>query len=139
MRTRSGFELTASWIQVPAAPVAPPTMVPNVTIRPSAGSMRGQKFTSASSHKLKNQGEQRIATCTEEGEEGEVLFQVADVSKPLVSVSSICERGNRVIFGRSGGVSFNIESGSRIPFYRRNGFYVLSLWLQDSDPDFARQ
>ena len=118
-----------------SAPVAPPTMLPNVTVRPSPGSKRGQKFTSASKHKLNNLGEQRIMACTEEGDEGEVLFQIADVSKPLVSVSSICERGNRVIFGKSGGVVYNLKTGSQVPFYRRNGIYVLSMWLQDSDAD----
>ena len=53
------------------------------------------------------------------------------MSKPLVSVSAICERGNRVIFGRSGGVVKNVKTGAEIPFYRRNGIYVLTLWLED--------
>ena len=84
-------------------------------------------------------GEQRILACTEDGETKEVLFQIADISKPLVSVSAICERGNRVIFGRSGGVVVNLQSGKQIPFYRENGVYVLNMWLQDSDEGFARQ
>ena len=92
--------------------VAPPGMVPNVKVVPSEGSNRKQMFTSASKHKLKNVGEQRILACTEAGEPMDVLFQIADVSKPLVSVSAICERGNRVIFGRSGGVVQNLKSGS---------------------------
>ena len=91
---------SAKWIKVDSVmdsgasnPVAPPTMAPNCTIRPSEGSRRGQKFTSASKHKLKNLGEQHLEACTEEGIETEVLFQIADVSRPLVSVSQICERG----------------------------------------------
>ena len=117
-----------------SAPVAPPTMLPHVKVEPSEGSKRGQKFTSASKHKLKNLGQQRIMACSEEGDEMEVLFQIADVSKPLVSVSAICERGNRVIFGKSGGVVKNIYTGAEIPFYRRNGIYILSMWLADCDP-----
>lgn len=130
----------AKWVKVDsvvdsgaAAPVAPPDMLPGVKIVPSPGSLRGQKYTSASKHKLKNLGQQHIQACTEEGENTSVLFQIADVSKPLVSVGSICEKGNRVIFGRSGGVVKNLQSGSEIPFYRRNGIYVLSLWLRDAD------
>ena len=99
-----------------SAPVAPPGMVPNVKVQPSEGSKRGQRFISASKHKLKNLGEQKIRACTEAGEPTEVLFQVADVSKPLVSVSAICERGIRVIFGRSGGVVQNLRSGTQIFF-----------------------
>ena len=55
---------SAKWIKVDSvmdsgasAPVAPPSMAPNCTIKPSEGSRRGQKFTSASKHKLKNLGE----------------------------------------------------------------------------------
>ena len=121
-----------------AAPVAPPSMLPNVKVEPSPGSRRGQNFTSASKHRLKNLGQQRIMACTEDGEETSVLFQIADVSKPLVSVAAICEKGNRVIFGKSGGIVQNIYSGREIPFYRRNGIYILSLWLMDSEQDFPR-
>ena len=120
-----------------SVPVAPPTMLPNVKIVPSEGSKRGQRFTSASKHKLKNLGQQVINACSEDGQEMQVLFQIADVSKPLVSVSSICERGSRVISGRAGGVVQNVHSGAGVPFCRRNGIYVLSMWLADpNDSDF---
>ena len=116
-----------------AAPVAPPSMLPKVKIEPSPGSVRGQNFTSASKHKLKNLGQQRINAVTEEGDPTSVLFQIADVSKPLVSVAPLCERGNRVIFGKAGGVGQNLTTGNEIPFHRRNGIYILSLWLMDSE------
>ena len=123
-----------------SAPVAPPSMLPNVKIEESEGSKRGQKYISASKHKLKNPGQQQVHACTEDGDPTDLLFQIADVSKPLVSVSAICERGNRVIFGRAGGVVQNLRSGKQVPFYRRNGIYVLSLWLQDgSDEPFGRR
>ena len=63
----------------------------------------------------------------------EVLFQIAEVTKPLVSVSAICERGNRVIFGKSGGVVKNLKTGAETPFYKENGIYVLTMWLQDEE------
>ena len=116
-----------------SAPVAPPQVMPSVPIEPLEGSRRGQKYSSASKHKLKNLGQQKIKACTEAGEETEVLFQVADVSKPLVSVSAICERGNRVIFGRAGGVVQNVKTGKVIPFVRQNGIYILSLWMAEGE------
>ena len=122
-----------------SAPVAPPDMLPNVKIRESPGSKRGQKFSSASKHKLKNLGEQQIHACTEEGDDMEILFQIADISKPLVSISSICERGNRVLFGRVGGVVINNKTGAQIPFYKENGVYVLTMWMKDADSDFGRR
>ena len=114
-----------------AAPVAPPTMAPHVQVVPSEGSKRGQKWTTASKHKIPNLGEQHLHACTESGNPTDVLFQIAEVGKPLVSVSAICEKGNRVIFGRAGGVVQNIRTGAETPFYRKNGIYVLSLWLMD--------
>ena len=135
-------EPDGKWVKVKSVvdsgasvPVAPPSMLPNVAVTPSEGSKRGQKFTSALKHKLQNLGEQRARAYTEQGEQAEVLFQIADVSKPLVSVSAICERGNRVVFGRNGGIIQNMRSGSQTPFYRENGVYVLSMWLQDGSDD----
>ena len=86
-----------------SAPVAPPSMCPHAALNPSEGSRRGQTYTSASKHKMPNLGEQLLRAQTESGEDTTVLFQVADVSRPLISVSAICEMGNRVIFGRGEG------------------------------------
>ena len=76
---------------------------------------------------------------TAEGVETEVLFQIADVSKPLVSVSTICERGNRVVFGKGGGYIHSLASGNKTPFYRQNGIYVLEMWLLNEPMPFRRQ
>ena len=71
------------------------------------------------------------------------MFQVAEVGKPLISVSALCEKGNRVLFGRGGGIIRNIESGRESQFYRKNGVYVMSLWMLDEPHDegspFGRQ
>ena len=67
---------------------------------------------------------------TDSGMDTTVLFQLADVSRPLMSVSAICDHGNRLIFGRGGGVIQHIESGMEVPFERKGGVYVLGLWLK---------
>ena len=120
-------EPEGEWVKVESvmdsgasAPVAPPTMAPKAPIRPSEGSRRGQKYTSASKHKLPNLGEQLLRAVTEDGAETSVLFQIADVSRPLVSVSAICEMGNRVIFGKGGGAVQNLATGRETPFHRKN-------------------
>ena len=61
---------------------------------------------------------------------------MAEVSIPLISVSAICERGNRVVFGRGGGVVQTIKTGLETPFHRRNGIYHLNLWVMDGDEGF---
>ena len=41
--------------------------------------------------------EQLLQAATEGGVETQVLFQIADVRRPLVSVGPICDMGNRVV------------------------------------------
>ena len=84
-------------------------------------------------------GEQLLQACTEEGEPNEVLFQIADVTRPFVSVSAICEMGNRVIFGRSGEVVQSLTTEIETIFYKRNGIYILNMWLKDGESDFTGQ
>ena len=96
-------------------------------------------YNTASKEKLPNLGQQQLQACTSDGMDTEILFQIADVSKPLVSVSAICERGNRVTFGRGGGFIQNLETGVRTPFFRQNGIYVLEMWLLNEPSSFHRQ
>ena len=112
-----------------SAPVAPPSMAPKVPIVESPGSKRCKMYNTASAQKLPNLGQQHLHAVTSAGTETGVLFQIADASKPLVSVSTICERGNRVVFGKGGGYIHSLASGDKTSFYRQNGIYVLEMWL----------
>ena len=61
-------------------------------------------------------------------------FQVADVTRPLLSVGRICdtgEYGKQVVFGRSGGVIIDLETGEATPFGRDEiGMYQLEFWMR---------
>ena len=113
-----------------AAPVAPPSMAPGVPTRESEGSREGRNFTTATGAPLKNLGEQELHAVTDNGLDTTVLFQLADVSRPLMSVSAICDKGNRVIFGKSGGVIQSLATGQEIPFERQGGVYALGIWIR---------
>ena len=112
------------------APVAPVGMLPGCPIRENAASRAGKTFSAASGHEIKRHGEQVVRAVTDNGLETEVVFQLADVECPLVSISSVCDKGNRVIFGQSGGVIQNVETGAEVPFQRRGGVYALGLWVR---------
>ena len=58
-----------------------------------------------------------------------MTVQVAEVKRPLTSVGRICDRGNRVIFGRGGGVVQNLRTGNITKFRRDGGIYVLDMWV----------
>ena len=107
-------------------PVAPPSMAPGFPVRANAASRAGKTYSSAAGHALHNLGEQLLSAVTDDGVETSVLFQLADVSCPLISVSQICDHGSRVIFGRGGGVIYNLETGQEVPFQRQGGVYALA-------------
>ena len=63
---------------------------------------------------------------TNEGKPAMATFQCADVTRPLCSVSKICDQGNRVVFDGQGGFIEN-KSGVRTSFKRENNVYVLEM------------
>ena len=129
--------LHGDWIRVSSvvdsgacAPVCPLGMVPGYPYRENRASKEGKTFSAASGHAIRRHGEQELHAVTDNGLPTEILFQVADVECPLVSVSAVCDNGNRVIFGRAGGVIQNVQTGAEVPFERRGGVYALGLWVR---------
>ena len=114
-------------------------MAPGHLTRPSRASLARKTYSSASGHPLHNLGEQPLCAVTDGGVETEVLLQLADVSCPLISISQICDHGNRVIFGRGGGVILNLDTGMEVPFERKGGVYALGLWIRRGDPQVAQE
>ena len=106
---------------------------PKVPVRPSEGSRRGQKYVAANGEKIMNEGEQELQVVTEEGAKANVKYQITDVKRPLMSVGKLCDRGNRVIFGRGGGVIHNVRTGTVTSFKRSGGIYTVDLWVRQND------
>ena len=138
----------AGWVKVEGVmdsgaseSVAPPTMCPHYEIRPSPGSLAGQKYVSASEDFICNLGEQELDIVTEEWKESKVKYQIAEVTRPLNAVSEICDAGGEdgqlVIFGKSGGIIYNPATGSQTAFTRKDGIYCLEFWVKPKG--FQRQ
>jgi len=117
-----------------SASVAPPTLAPGYAITPSAGSIAGQEYLSASEDSIKNLGEQHLQMVTDDGKEGTVCYQIAEVVRPLNAVSEICdaggEQGQLVIFGKKGGYIYNLETGATTTFDREDGIYTFEFWVK---------
>ena len=131
-------EHEGNWLRVDAVidsgaakPVAPSHMAPSHQIEPSPGSKAGNKFSAANGAPLPNLGQQLLSMYTDGGMETSVLFQLCDVTRPLLSVSAICDYCNRVVFGRGGGIIYNLDTGLEIPFARQGGIYSIGLWVCD--------
>ena len=113
--------------------VAPPTLAPHVMVSESKGSKRGQCYVSASGNRLSNMGEKVLEIQTNEGKDTTVLYQIAEVGRPLTSVSATCDRGNWVVYTSQGGFIINCQTGERTSFERSGGIYELDLWMRDEN------
>ena len=78
--------------------VIPKCMVNSKKIRPSPGSRRGLHYVSATDHRIPNVGEISLEFQTDEGQSETIVFQVADVNKPLMSISDRVDHRCRVVF-----------------------------------------
>ena len=74
-----------------------------------------------------DEGEPNLPLLTLDGVPCPMTYQIADVRKSLTSVAKTCDRNNRVIFARGGGIIWNIDSGHCTPFPRKGDIYTLSM------------
>ena len=110
--------------------VAPLEALPGVRVSESPGSRSGQHYISAGNERIPNIGEQLVRFKTKEGHKSSLKWQCAPVTKPLLSVSHICDAGHRVIFEATGGYMVNIKSGRKTAFRRKNNVYVLDMIVE---------
>ena len=86
-----------------------------------------------------NLGQTHIPLALDNGARTVATFQVADVSRPLMSVGKVCEMGNRVIFGANGGYILNLATGAATKFEKKEGIYVFVMWVPPlSESGFPR-
>ena len=119
--------------------VCPRDLCPHFPVEVSEASKAGVYYTGANGGKLFNLGQTHVPVALDNGARSLATFQVADVSRPLMSVSKVCEMGNRVIFGAGGGYIMNIETGACTQFTKKDGIYVFNLWIPPlSESPFGR-
>ena len=80
---------------------------------------KGVSYVTACGERLPNLGESKIPFVTAERMRCEMTFQIADVSKPLLAVSSLTKNGLDVTFNDDGGYILNRANNKRIRFKRR--------------------
>ena len=74
-------------------------------------------------------GQTSIPIALDKGARTLATFQVADVSRPLMTVSKVCEMGNRVVFGANGGYILNLATGAATQLVKPDGIYVFTMWV----------
>ena len=106
--------------------------LPGHEVVPSAGGRAGRHYTSAGGTPIANEGESRVVMELPNGEGGtnggNCMFQIADVTRPLMSVSKLCENGNYdVLCRRDQACILDREHNVVAAFERKNGLYVADL------------
>ena len=115
--------------------VAAPSDLPgSITVEPPAdGKIRN--FISASGDPIKNHGKANVSLVNEDGTEVDSSFQVADVCRPLHSVSRVRDTDKEVLFTKHGGVVVPAGSLSKFlgsvqalaKYPRKGGLYVSKM------------
>ena len=70
---------------------------------------------------------------TENYDDFTMTMQMANVKKPLMSVSKVCDAGsgqNFVVFTAEGGYIWHADRGTFTPFRREGGVYPLKTWIR---------
>ena len=80
---------------------------------------------------MPNLGEKQVRFQTPEGGESNVVFQVTHARKPLVSVSRMVRKSNKVVFGPDEAYIENVATGRRIIMQENGAYEVDVVYLGD--------
>ena len=111
---------------------------PGYCILQSAGSRRKQNFIVGNGAPVPNQGQIHLNLTTEVGggiQELSSTFQVAKITRPLMSVSRICDQGLRCLFTNEKAQVLGKNSEVVCEFVRRGGLYVANMKLKKPTED----
>ena len=119
--------------------VMPTSHCMHIPIHPNGNSISGLEYEVANSMTLLNVGESRVKVRTENSEtERQMVFQCADVHKPLLSVTKCADQGYECMLNREGGYLEDTVTGEMIPLHRKGDLYVMRVWVKN-DSDFVGQ
>ena len=100
----------------------------------SSGSKRKQHFIVGNGARVPNEGELLLNLESEIGQNKRRLqstFQVVEVTRPLMSVSRICDQGLRCVFDDQEALVVDKATGETIvSFQRRGGLYIAKMRLK---------
>ena len=100
----------------------------------SPGSKQREKYVVGNGQRVKNEGEVLLNMTSEVGGKArnfQSCFQVANVTRPLMSVSKVCDQGLRCIFEDERATIVDKKTGKEIAtFERRGGLYIAKMKLK---------
>ena len=113
-------------------------------LHPSPGSNSNRKFVVGNGDRVANQGQDklRIKSKDDDGVLMSSVFQVAEITRPLMSVSRICEQDMIFIFEKTHARVVDGNGTTVARFERDGGLYTCTMRLRRpearNDPDVVR-
>ena len=111
--------------------VAPLEFAPNSVLEKGA-CMRAR---AANGEQLRHHGQKRVSLTLAGSLPAQTSFEIADVTRPMLAISRLCDQGVGVVFRESGG-SIHFPSDHTLKFARRVGQYFLPAEVNDIEEDF---
>jgi hypothetical protein len=119
--------------------VCAPEDCPGYRCEESPGSRRGQEFLVGDGGTIPNLGQSQLNLC-DEGRDIKSVFQIAAVTRPLMSVGRICDEGHSITFNNIMAVVHNKDGEELCKFHRKDsGLYVARMKLRSPASPFGRQ
>ena len=104
-----------------------------IKIYPSMQSERGLQCEVANAQTLPCLGDRKLEVWTEGAESAKAMaIQVADVHKPLLSLSRSADMGFESRFGKDYGALVEAETGEITPLHRQGNLCRLRVWLSSA-------
>ena len=110
--------------------VAAHTDAPKYRVEESAGSRAGQHLVGAGGHNMANRGQMRLNMRANNGRKGRdvrTTFQVARVTRPLMSVSKICDAVMSMKLSSTMAAIEDANDKEFCRFFRKGGSYIASM------------
>ena len=115
--------------------VYPRSWVRSALIMISQGMRMGLHYVAAGGARIPNQGEISLKFWTKEGVMACLMFQVADINKPLGSVSHMTDNDYCVVFNKHEGVDVSYvlhkPTDTIMRLRRERGIYILDAWTEE--------
>ena len=110
--------------------VLPVAMLPGEETVEDESKRKGVRYVAANGGKMENHGEKRVRFLRNGSETvNSITLEVTRVSKPLASVSGFLDKGNTVVFSRSGEGSYiwNEVTGEKVPIIEDKRPFVMDV------------
>ena len=95
----------------------------------SIGSIKGVHYVAADGTRIANVGQQLIRFMTIDGTWTEIMFQLAAIHKPLISVSKLNETGYKVVFDEDKSYILHKKTKRVIHMRKERGVFVIDAYV----------